>query len=275
MKIEKIKNYNQRMLAVLITVVVITAVIGLISLLVFIISDMIPNSSTDNNALLSDDKIEELKKDSLRQQIISYDSPRLVDTLNLIYILPVHVKTLEKAEDMGEGVLGLLDGDFEIGSRKSTFKRRSYYYGSFNNLIVYDYKNNQSQKVSEYRLYGSDLTFHYFDDEILLVFTGAEKDTNKDHKVNDNDFNSLFVYSLKNKELKKISLDKATVVSYEFVENQKDILVNFGYDRNQNQLFESAFEPNFIRKYTYNTSTLELIISEELEVSIQKIIDKN
>ena len=166
MNIEKIKNYNQKMLAVFSTMIVIAAGIGLISLIVIIISELIPNRKPTTNTLLSDEKVEELKKDNLRQQIISYDSPRLVDTLNLIYLIPVSVKTLDKPEEMDEGVLGLLDGDFEMSSgRKYRGKR---FQGVFNNLIIYDYKNQKSQKISDYRMIGTDLLFEYFDDEIVL-----------------------------------------------------------------------------------------------------------
>ncbi len=275
MNIDKIKNYNQKMLAVFGTLLVVLLGIGIISILIFTISDLIPNSQPNTNDLLSDEKVEALKKDSLRQQIISYDSPQLVDTVNLIYVLPVSVKTLDTPENTEEGVLGLLDSDSEMGSRSRKFKRRSYYYNAFNNLIVYDYKNQLSEKICDYRLIGTDLMFKYFDDEIIMVFTGAEKDTNEDHKITLQDFKSLFVYSLNNKQLKKISMENSTVNSFEFVEGTKDILVSFGFDRNTNDQFETAFEPEFVMKYDYAKGTLNSILDKGLEIEIQRIIDKN
>jgi hypothetical protein len=273
MNIEKIKNYNQKMLAAFSTMIVIAAGIGLIALIIFVISELIPNKRPTTNTLLADEKVDELKKDSLRQQIISYDSPRLVDTLNLIYLLPVNVKTLEKPEEMDKEVLGLLDMDYEMSSGRKFSGRR--FYGAFNNLIVYDYKHGNSSKISDSRFIGTDLSFEYFDDEIIVVFTGAEKDTDKDKSITLLDFKSLFVYSLKTRKLKKLSIENATVNEFKYVENKKDILITFGYDRNKNNKFDSDIEPTFVMKYDYMNDKLIPIVDKELEKDIQKIIDKN
>ncbi|NOU20088.1 MAG: hypothetical protein HOO91_21235 [Bacteroidales bacterium] len=273
MNIEKIKNYNQKMLAVFSTMIVTAAGIGLISLIIFIISGLIPNKRPTTNTLLADDKVEELKKDSLRQQIISYDTPRLVDTLNLIYLLPVNVKTLEKPEEMDKEVIELYDMDYKMSSgRKFSGKR---FYGAFNNLIVYDYKNSTSFKISDSRFIGTDLSFEYFDDEIIIVFTGAESDTDKDKNITLLDFKSLFVYSLKTRELKKVSIENSTVNEIKYIENQKDILITFGYDRNKNNKFDSDIEPTFVMKYDYKKDKLIPIVDKVLEKDLQKIIDKN
>lgn len=273
MNIEKIKNYNQRMLAAFSTIIVIAAAIGLISLIVFIISELIPNRRPTTNTLLSDEKVEELKKDSLRQQIISYDSPRLVDTLNMIYLIPVNVKNLDKPEETDEKVLGILDGDFEMSSGRKYAEKR--FYGAFNNLIIQDYKNQSSQKISDYRFIGTDLSFEYFYDEIIIVFTGAERDTDGDNKITLLDFKSLFVYSLKNRELRKINQENSTVNSFEFVEDKKDILVTLGYDRNKNNEFDINTEPTFVMKYDYTSDKLIPVVDKGLEKDIQNIIDKN
>jgi|SRR6056297_1374954 len=272
MNIEKIKNYNQKMLAAFITVIVIASTIGLISLIVLIVSELIPNNRQPSNTLLSDDKVEELKKDSLRQQIISFDSPILVDTLNLTYIIPVTIKNLAEPEKMDDGVLGLLDGDFRKSSRTKYRERR--FYSTFNNLIVYDYNSQNSEKISDYRLIGADLSFKYFNDEIIVVFMGAEKDTDHDKNITLYDFKSLFIYSLQDRKLKRIDLENSTVISYEYVENKKDILVRFGYDRNKNSLFESDIEPTFVMRYDSELNNLNHIVNKELENDIQRIIDK-
>lgn len=273
MNIERIKNYNQKMLAAFITIAVAAAGIGLITLIVFIISELIPNRVPSTNTLLSDEKVEELKKDSLRQQIISCGTPILVDTLKLKYIVPVNVKTLNEPENLNEGVLGLMDTFGEPDySRAKTYKTRTYF-GAFNNLVVYDNKNNISLKISNTRLMGSDLTYDYFDDEIIVTFLGAEKDSNKDKVVNMLDFKSLFIFSLNNYQLKRIEVNNSTVESFKYIENEKNILITFGYDRNKDNQFDSSIEPTFVMKYDYNNELLTPIIPKELENEIQNIID--
>lgn len=259
------------MLAALSTILVAIAVIGLISIIIFVIIELRPHRRHQTNALLSDKKVEQLKKDSLRQQIISYDTPRLVDTLNLVYVIPVNVKTLDRPEEADKEVLGLMED--RISSSRGY--KSSYYYGSFNNLIVYDFKKSVSKKISNKRMIGTDLLFKYFDDEIVLTFTGAERDTDLDDKVTLLDFSSLFVYSLKERKLREISIENSTVESFKYVENGKDILIKFGYDRNKDNLFDSDTEPTFIMKYNYKNESLTAIVDKELEKELQKIIDKN
>lgn len=274
MNIERVKNYNQKMLAAFITIIVAAAGIGLIALIIFVISELIPDRVPSTNTLISDEKVEELKKDSLRQQIVSFGDPILVDTLKLKYIIPVHVKTLNKPENLNEGVLKLMDVKAEPSFyRERTFKTRTYF-GAFNNLVVYDYKNQTRQKICNFRLMGSDLTYTYFGDEIIVSFVGAEKDSNKDKVVNMLDFKSLFIFSLNNNQLKRIEVNNSTVESFEYVENEKNILITFGYDRNKDNQFDSDIEPTFLMKYDYDKELLTPIITKELENEIQDIIDK-
>lgn len=111
MNIEKIKTYNQKLLAVLGTIVALMALIGLISILFFVGMEIGSSfGSKSEDGILSDEKIELLQKENKRQQIISYQIPELVDTVNLIYMIPVSQKTLNNPENIEDDeVLGLLD----------------------------------------------------------------------------------------------------------------------------------------------------------------------
>lgn len=275
MDIEKVKNYNQKMLAAFFTMAVIAAGIGIVSILIFIISELIPDRRPTQNILLSDKKIDELKKDSLRQQIISYDTPRLVDTLNLIYLIPVSVKTLDKPEKMEFNLQSEKDDYYDGGS--SSYKRnpRMKYYGAFNNLIIYDYKNSITKKVCDYRLIGEDLLIEYFKDEIVMAFLGSEKDTDGDNVITLQDFKSLFLYSLNTKVLKKVSMNNQTVTSFSYVQDTKDLLVTFGFDKNKDNKFNDYFEPTVVMRYDYASGRLTPIVNKDLEKDIQRIIDKN
>ena len=99
MKIEKIKNFNQIILA-------IAGIFGVILLLIGIIiacSDFFRSfgnnrrSSIITNSLISEEKIEMFNMENQRLQIVSYELPELVDTLNAVYIIPVSVSTDRKS----------------------------------------------------------------------------------------------------------------------------------------------------------------------------------
>jgi hypothetical protein len=270
MNIEKVKNYNQKMLAAFSTILVITAAIGLISLVVYLIAEIRPVRKPNTNTLLSDEKIEQLNQDSLRQQIISYDFPVLIDTINFIYLIPVTVNTLEKPES----VMGILD---VFPGRKSSSSEKyfeMFYYGSFNNLLIYDYKTNITFKLSDRRFIGANLSSKYFKDDILITFSGAESDTDKDGKVTLNDLKSLFVYSVKEKKLRHISYNNSTVLAFEQIRPYKDFLITFGFDRNKDNSFDEITEPRVIMKYNFLSDSLTPIVDNELETDLQMIIDK-
>lgn len=271
MKIEKIKNYNQKMLAVLSTILVTMALIGLVSIIVVLIGELIPHSPP-THVLLANEEVEELKKDNLRKQIISYSPPQLVDTNKLIYIIPVGVKTLKKAESVIEAMSysASMEANYEPeGKRKYPSKR---YYGTFNNLVVYNYISGISHKIFNSRFAGYNMSYEYFDDEIIIVCKGSE--TGDDKRITGKYFSSLFVYSLNKRELKKITMPHATVQSFEYVNNKKDILITFGIDRNKDNEFDSETEPTIIMKYDYEKDSLSHLVSNKLEADIQKIIDK-
>jgi len=272
MNIDKIKNYNQKLLAVLGTVVVLMAIVGLISISVFAIDEIMRSFRNNNqdDGILSDEKIEELQKENKRQQLISYETPRLVDTLNLVYIIPVSHKTLNSAEFIDEEVLGLLDMH---GSYKSDKRYSRQYYGDFNNLLVYDYKKHSINKLFNDRINFGNIQTEYFKDDILVLFSASTKDTYKDGVINQEDYKTLYIYSLNDKRLREIQLDSADVSQINFVENSKDLIIQFGIDHNKDGKFDQYSEPSLIKKYDYKSEKLVDIVSQEINTELQRKLE--
>lgn len=268
MNIDKIKNYNQKVLAVLGTVVALIAVIGLISITVFAIDELSRDHryNHQDDGILSDEKIEELQKENKREQLISYETPRLVDTLNLVYIIPVSHKTLNSAESIDQGIMALSNskGSYEVDKRYSR-----QYYGDFNNLLIYDYKNHKTDKLFTDRINFQTIQTEYFEDDILLLLKAATKDTYKDGVINQLDYKTLFLYSLKNKKLTEVKLENADVSQISFVENSKDLLINFGVDHNNDGKFDEYSEPSLIKRYDYKAGKLIDMVSQEISTELQ------
>ena len=268
MNIEKIKNYNQKLLAILGTVVILIAIVGLISITYFAITE-ISNSYRYNNqddGILSDEKIEELQQENKRQQLISYEMPRLVDTLNLVYIIPISHKTLNSAEFIDGEVLGLMNtrGSYKVDSRYS-----KQYYGDFNNLLIYDFKNDNIKKLFADRVNFGNIQTEYFNDDILVLFKASTEDTYKDGVINQLDYKTLFIYSLKDKILKEIRLENADVSQINFVDNSKDLIIKFGLDHNKDGKFDEYSEPSLIKKYNFKSGELKNIVSDEIGRELQ------
>jgi len=129
-----------------------------------------------DDGILSEEKIEKLQQENKRKQVISFDFPKLVDTLNSIYIIPVRHKTLNAAEYIDEEVLGVLDmyssGNVKVDSRYS-----KSYYGSFNNLLIYDLRNKSIETLFEERINFSEIRTEVIGNEIIVLFVASLKDT--------------------------------------------------------------------------------------------------
>ncbi|MEP1489410.1 MAG: hypothetical protein ABJK28_13390 [Algibacter sp.] len=134
----KIEKYNQKLLAILGTVGVLFSTVALIAFIsITIMEHRRYNDDDIETGILSDEKIEKLQKENKRKQVISYKTPKLIDTLNSVYIIPVSHKTLNEKEDIN----GLLStyassaGDFNRTLLDSRYSNR--FYGAFNNVVIY------------------------------------------------------------------------------------------------------------------------------------------
>ncbi|WP_459209248.1 hypothetical protein [Aquimarina rhabdastrellae] len=273
MKTEKIKNYNQKILAILGTLAIILIIVSILGIGGVAISEFLRFKNYDDTetGILSDEKIEELQKENKREQVISYKTPQLIDTLNSVYIIPISHKNLNEAEDIN-GVLNIRKPSGK--NYKSSDRRYSRkYYGTYNNLIIYNQQNDSTNKLFDKRVNFNNIDSEYFSDEILLLFKVAEKDTYKDGVINLLDFKSLYIYSLNQRKLKKIENSEMDIVSYKFLNESKDLIVSFGIDKNNNGKYEELNEPTMIKKYNYKTGKLIDIIDEKMNSELQKMLE--
>lgn len=273
MKIEKIKNYNQKLLAVLGTIGAIFLIAAFIAFITISIEEYSRSKNYDNNiatGILSDEKIEKLQKENKREQVISYEIPKLIDTLNSVYIIPVSHKTLNEKEDIN----GLLNAYYYSDSFEPSDSRYSDgFYGAFNNVVVYNSNDGTNKKLFEKRVNFNDIKTEYFDKEILLLIKASEKDTYKDGVINLKDFKSLYIYSFNQKQLKKVEIDGMDVFNYKFINNSKDLIIGFGIDKNNDGQYEEYNEPTLIKKYDFKSGQLVDVINEKMNSDLQKTLE--
>lgn len=274
MNIEKIKNYNQMLLALagtLCVVLLLIFMVWLISELPFFNRPYSPNNSS---GLIADNKIENLNRENLRKQIISYESPRLVDTLKSVYIIPVSITTLKKPEKgvvVSNEVMSSMDvyPDFN----KTRYYKGEYYEGNYANLIVYHPLENRILSLFKERILISGIQAYYFKDDILLVFYSVEKDTDKDGTITMNDVKNLCMYSFKTESLSKISDGENSAEQYQFIENTKDLMIAFSLNQYNEKQFNNSRTPNKIMKYEYDSRSLTDIIPQKIQADMQKLVE--
>jgi hypothetical protein len=275
MKIEKIKNYNQKLLAILGTIGGIFLVVALVSFISIVIQE---HRRYDYNepetGILSEEKIEKLQKENKREQVISYETPILIDTLSLKYIIPVSHKTLDEKEEI-DG-LGLLNGFTGSESEEYIKKDERYsrrFYGEFNNVIVFDSNKGTNNKLFDSRINFDKIKTEYFKNEILILIKASEKDTFKDGVINLKDFSSLYIYSFNEKKMRKIGIEGMDVSTFKFINNSKDLIIEFGIDKNKDGSFESYNEPTIIKKYDFKNDKLIEIIDSKINSELQRTLE--
>jgi hypothetical protein len=274
MKIEKIKNYNQKLLAILGTLGALFLVIALIAFISIIIKEHRDYSSYNDveTGILSDEKIEKLQQENKRLQVISYETPKLIDTLKSVYIIPVSHKMLNQKEDIN-GVLNGFVGASGEHYASSDNRYSNGFYGAYNNVIIYNQNNQINKKLFDKRVNFNTIHTEYFDNDILLLIQASEKDTYKDGVINLEDFKSLYIYSFKQKEMKKVSIEGMDVFNYKFLNNSTDLIIEFGIDKNSDGQYESYNEPILIKTYDFKSGTLSDIIDNQTHSDLQKTLE--
>ncbi|SFW14936.1 hypothetical protein [Cellulophaga fucicola] len=272
MKTDKIKNYNQKVLAILGTLAIILVIFSIITISGIAISEYFRFNDYDDieTGILSDEKIDELKKENKREQVISYETPMLIDTLNSVYIIPVSHKNLNEPEDIN-GLLNIASKSSSYESKDNRYSRE--FYGNYNNVIIYNQKSDITKQLFIKRVNFNDIKTEYFSDDIFLMFNAAEKDTYKDGVINLADFKSLYIYSFNQKKLKKVANDNMDIVSYHFLNDSKDIIISFGVDKNNDGTYDYNNEPTVIKKYNYQTNELKSIITDNINSDLQKTLE--
>jgi len=276
MKIEKIKNFNQVILAI----AGILGLILLVAIMVVMALEILPDigssrrNTTITNSLISEEKVEALNQENLRLQIISYEIPRLIDTVNVVYIIPVSVSTLDKPETVVEsaddGLMALLDTYGSV--RKKGYYERDYFDGLFANLIVYKPTANKTLLLFNERIMLSGISTYDFKDDILLVFLTAEKDTNKDGLINFKDDKNLCIYSLKTEKIHRIAEGTNSITDYQFIENSKDLLIEFSLSQYNDVKFKS-YKPRKIMKYEFETEKLSEVVPANIQQQMQNLVE--
>jgi hypothetical protein len=270
MNIEKIKNYNQKVLAVVGTLSIVLLLICITLMMAEF--HMFRGSSYPHppSGLIADEKAEHLNQENLRKQIISYESPWLVDTLKSVYIIPVSITTLKKPEEV---ILTSNVSSETFALYPDKMSRGYHHENSYANLILYYPLENKTISLFNERLVLGNVRVRYFNDDILLLFYVAEKDTDKNGIIDMEDMRNLRIYSLNTGAMKKISDGENSVNHYQFIENTKDLLVEFNLNRYTEKQFTGKQMPSKIMKYQYDSQQLVEVIPQKIEEDMQKLIE--
>ncbi|MGY6648326.1 hypothetical protein [Wenyingzhuangia sp. IMCC45574] len=271
----KLQKYNQRLLAILGTLVVLGLTILIISGTYFIISDIF---TTRNNREITDNSltINTIQRDSVQSkkiinQKITLEKPKLIDTLKTIYLIPVSQVNIENKKNGNYNEPKLISG-----GRYKTYKSRNYYYrysGEYNNLIVYNEQKNTKINVFNQKIFVSEFTNRMINSRHYIFLTGTSKDSNNDNKLNDIDLKSLFVYDIDKETLKEFGYNDLSFESYYIQNESSKVILRYSVDDNMNGEINHLQEPVIMKELNLETFRIDSFIEKNQIEKLNKLIN--
>lgn len=266
---QKIKNFNQLLLAIG----------GVLALLFFLgagiliaIDEFGIGQGNDHvpDGIISTEETEELLKDSLRKQIISFNEIELIDSAQKQYILPVRQAAIIDGESIDD-LLGLTNVYLGRGSR---YKKYGYSNRVYNNLALYESMQNESQILFDKRISISHYEVIKEENKTYVLIIGTDKDSDGNKYLNEDDLQKIFIYTVADKQLWEVKSDeKFTTLNVSQDTRTKDVIGKFGLDRNNNGKFDLGMEPMVFYKINLQTHTLIDIVSKEQMEVLQKLLE--
>lgn len=267
-KNQKLNKYNQVLLAIAGTIGIILLFIMAVFAIHEIYDDFFRSYDYSDDGILAIEETDQLRKDSLRKQIISFNKIQVIDSLSQTYVLPVTQANLAEAESTDK-VLGL------ISSKSSSYEKR-YQPNIYNNLMLFNSSTDSSKIIFENRISIEDYIVHESGEQKYIVIAGCSIDSNKDKLLNSKDLQELFIYDLQNESLHKIAAQENYTTLNTYQPNQSnDLIVHFGIDRNDNGRFENQKEPMIFYKVNLETMSLTEFVYQSQIHQLQKLLEGN
>ncbi len=270
MDIEKIKNYNQKVLAIILTTLVAFAVIGLFAFIIFLFTEVFNFSRSaptySPEGLQVEEPLQNAEDGDLYQLHVSYSFPQLADTLNQLYIISVGHQTQYEIES----ALGKR-GKYLASSSESSYAYDYNAQATSINLLIYDAKNAKVDKLFKQQILIGNYETYYDKEDVILVFEAADKDSNKDGKLALDDETSLYFYSLRSKTMKQAKMEGQTVLQYEFNIKTKNAIIRFGEDPNKRTDKTKIVSPGTLCRFDFDSDKLSKINDNQLNTELETI----
>ena len=270
---DRLQKYNQKLLATLGTLVLIGCtvlfVIGIGALLTDIVRKNNNSEIRDNSLTLSQQA--QLNSDGISavNQEATFNKPKLIDTLNGIYLIPISQVNLEnkKNGNYQEPILA-------SGSGRGFGKRTFYdYTGEYNNILIYNQKKGTKEFIFDYKIYITNFKNRFIGTKHYLFITGSVHDSNNDSKLNEDDLSGFFVYNFETNQLRDFNIQGFELVDYSIEYNTENLFIRYAKDNNKNGEINYLQEPIVLKALNLETWELVDFISNEKIEELTKMIN--
>ena len=265
-----IVKYNQNLLAVLGTLVCLGLVILIIGGIISFFALRIGNNNftqEESGIVIDQHQVIDTTEFSFSQEI-SILKPFQLDTSEPVFIIPIGQKDKRsKRYPVAAAGMGF-----------KSYSSKDYYFSSFrglyNNFVLIDYNRNIKVPVFKSKIAITDWAYMKIKKSQLILFKGTDEDSNLDGRLNNDDFQSLFVYNVNTLETKVLKFKNETVREFEPLEQTSMIYVRTGKDINNDKEFVFSKEPTDLYFYDVATGESETLVPDNIKQKIQEILNK-
>ncbi len=258
---EKLKKYNQILLAFLGTVVLFWGLLGLI----YVAFEFLGHTRHDSPEpqLLAEEQVKKLAADSIRKQIISFNRAELIDTTRLFYLIPVDQAQLDKAEKYGS-----------TNRNKSHYLDDSdYHTPAHNNILFYNGINKTTYPLFKKRVSINSYETFYSGKQIVAHFAVTDTDSNHDGFMSHKDLQKLYIFLPEFSRFLEIEAVDKTFYSLQRLGKTDDFIAKYGLDRDKNGQFDHEIEPFVFYRLNLQEGKLVDIIPDTLIEQLQRRLD--
>ncbi|MFY0601706.1 MAG: hypothetical protein JXR03_18680 [Cyclobacteriaceae bacterium] len=256
----KLKKYNQIVFALMGTIMLGFLIVLGVKLLV----DEFRVIDYPDNSLIAETELDSLKQLNLRNQVISLENIRPFDSATGTYLIPVYHKKLTNASPRYDKEFALLDV-------RSSAGEYYYGYGDYNNILLYNFASGDCQILLDERVSIDNYQIIESNKRLLIVFTGWDKDTNQDGKLNKEDFKQVFVYDHSNQKVNKIENTRYRIDTHQYLKDIDKLTFKATDARNDSIPLDELSE--FLLLYSFENNDLTLLIDANTLSHLQNIID--
>ncbi|MFB6307523.1 MAG: hypothetical protein ABEH43_11175 [Flavobacteriales bacterium] len=265
---EKLQKYNQRLVAVLLTLITLFIIVGGMIMLGVFFFKMFDSNEHDRSLVASSDKEEEARL----QQHISLGSPYLIDSTKNVYLVPVEQTSPDHKEKTRKMELYTGSASKSSYSEVDNYSLHYGYYGKFNNFILYGPLQEKKERIFNERISFNQFQFAEVDSTKMLFFRGTSKDSDGDNKLTEDDLQDFYIYNVKSSKLYQYSHKDAGFVDFKIL-NIYELILRFRKDLNNNGVYDDDEEPVFVKKVNLETMEEEKFLDDKEKKELQQIID--
>lgn len=261
-----IEKYNQRILAIIGTTIIVALVVFALFGIGLLIIQMIDTASGPDTRLKVENISEKDTTQIVRSQNITFEQPIQLDTSHAIFIIPVDQVNLDREElikKTDRTVLNLSSGGYSYES----------YYGLHNNFILINNEKGITKQIFDKKVAISEWVYINIKGTAAILFSAADFDSNKDYVLDSDDFQKLYVFYIDDNLLVKYDFSGQTVLRFEPMNKTNMVSILTGIDKNEDNKFKHNDEQTNIYSLNIIERKTEEMVSDAIKQRLQKIID--